>query len=285
MRLSIPLVSGLLLAARANAQQQPGCANPSGRYWRAYQLEPTNGAVRVPSNAGGYSWHITELRLFDSSGQSLAIAACDSEYLRSGNGGTGWKDGTLGGAFDCRNAYDGDPSSYSPRRENLIEGGMISVDLGATYTVSTVEMTSLDHHYSPGAWVLQSSDDRETWSDVSDIMRPGCMNYVNGVGITCPPLETTWTVYDPRSMGDDGSCLCDGFRTVQHGRVVCAACNGDMDDNQKVDVYDILALLGDFGLCDPRLISDGNNDGCVGVQDLMLLLEEFGRDCSASRGL
>ena len=113
------------------------CIGPSGRYWRLYQLEPTNGGSL------GYSWHITELRLFDSSGQSLAIAACDSQYLRSGNGGTGWRDGTLGGAYDCRNAYDGVSSSYSPRQENQIEGGMMAVDLGATYTVSTVEMTSL----------------------------------------------------------------------------------------------------------------------------------------------
>jgi alpha-tubulin suppressor-like RCC1 family protein len=39
-----------------------------------------------------------------------------------------------------------------------------------------------------------------------------------------------------------------------------------------------MSLLGDYGLCDPRLISDGNNDGCVNVQDLMLLLELFGTD-------
>ena len=52
------------------------------------------------------------------------------------------------------------------------------------------------------------------------------------------------------------------------------------DGDQNVDVYDILLLLGDFGLCDPRLISDGNDDGCVDVQDLMLLLELFGRDYS-----
>ena len=72
---------------------------------------------------------------------------------------------------------------------------------------------------------------------------------------------------------------------VHHGHAVCAACNGDIDGNQMVDVYDILGLLGDFGMCDPSLISDGSNDGCVGVHDLMLLLEEFGRDCSASRCL
>lgn len=50
-----------------------------------------------------------------------------------------------------------------------------------------------------------------------------------------------------------------------------------------------MSLLGDFGLCDPRLISDGNNDGCVNVQDLMLLLNLFGTDyfCSGhgTRGL
>jgi hypothetical protein len=53
-----------------------------------------------------------------------------------------------------------------------------------------------------------------------------------------------------------------------------------MDGNQIVNVMDIMALLGDFGLCDPRLISDGTNDGCVGIQDLLLLLVEFGTDCT-----
>ena len=86
--------------------------------------------------------------------------------------------------------------------------------------------------------------------------------------------------YDAAATRDDGSCLCDGFRMMQHGRAVCSTCNGDMDGNEIVDVYDILALLGDFGLCDPRLISDGTNDGCVGTQDLLLLLEEFGTDCT-----
>jgi hypothetical protein len=89
------------------------------------------------------------------------------------------------------------------------------------------------------------------------------------------------TNYDETATSDDGSCVCDGFRQMQHNRAVCSSCSGDMDGNDKVNVYDIMALLGDFGLCDPRLISDGTNDGCVGIQDLLLLLVEFGRDCSA----
>ena len=98
--------------------------------------------------------------------------------------------------------------------------------------------------------------------------------------------------YDAAATRDDDSCVCAGFRFMRHGprgaHAVChncLTCNGDMNGDMKVNTADILLLLGDFNLCDPRLISDGNNDGCVGVQDLMLLLEEFGRDCSASRGL
>lgn len=95
--------------------------------------------------------------------------------------------------------------------------------------------------------------------------------------------DETATNHDATATRDDGSCVCHGFRMMQHGHAVCASCNGDMDGNEKVDVHDIMLLLGDFGLCDPRLISDGNNDGCVGVQDLMLLLAEFGRTCFYSR--
>ena len=77
----------------------------------------------------------------------------------------------------------------------------MAVDLGATYTVSTVEMTSLSPGYSPLAWKLQSSDDGETWVDVSDVMRPG----------TSAPLETTWPVWGwPVCMDCAGEWACTG---------------------------------------------------------------------------
>jgi hypothetical protein len=109
--------------------------------------------------------------------------------------------------------------------------------------------------------------DAEDCAPGEDQCLPGCM-------------DEGATNYDAAATSDDGSCVCDGFRQMQHNRAVCSSCNGDMDGNDKVNVYDIMALLGDFGLCDPRLISDGNNDGCVGIQDLLLLLVEFGEDCS-----
>jgi hypothetical protein len=34
--------------------------------------------------------------------------------------------------------------------------------------------------------------------------------------------------YDAAATSDDGSCLCDGFRMIQHGRPVCSDRNGDM---------------------------------------------------------
>jgi hypothetical protein len=115
---------------------------------------------------------------------------------------------------------------------------------------------------------IEPPADAEDCAPGEDQCLPGCM-------------DEGATNYDAAATSDDGSCVCDGFRQMQHNRAVCSSCNGDMDGNDKVNVYDIMALLGDFGLCDPRLISDGNNDGCVGIQDLLLLLPHFGKDCSA----
>ena len=114
-------------------------------------------------------------------------------------------------------------------------------------------------------------------------------NY-NAWAVTDDPSSCLWTDgctdagaqnYDAAATRDDDSCICAGFKEMQHNRQVCSTCSGDMDGDLKVTAMDILLLLGDFGLCDPRLISDATNDGCVGIQDLLLLLPEFGRDCSA----
>ena len=144
-----------------------------------------------------------------------------------------------------------------------------------------------------GTWSCSEACEAATDSDRTFITT----TFQQGTGAACPTAPTadcaygdgacfpgcmddTANNYDPLATSDDGSCICPGFKEMQHNRAVCSACNGDMDGDLLVTALDILSLLGDFGLCDPRLISDGNNDGCVGIQDLLLLLPEFGKDCT-----
>ncbi len=60
-----------------------------------------------------------------------------------------------------------------------------------------------------------------------------------------------------------------------------ALCLGDIDGNGTVGNSDVLALLGDWGVCDPPPAScdaDLDCDGVVGASDMLILLGEWG-DC------
>lgn len=54
---------------------------------------------------------------------------------------------------------------------------------------------------------------------------------------------------------------------------------GDIDGSGTVDVSDLGALLGEFGLSGKGLAGDVNRDGTVDVSDLGILLSRFGQDC------
>ncbi len=71
------------------------------------------------------------------------------------------------------------------------------------------------------------------------------------------------------------------------GSLRVAKC-GDFDANQAVTVGDILQMIQRFGTFagpppspnwDPRF--DLNNDGRVDLSDLLIEVQEFGRDCTA----
>ena len=51
----------------------------------------------------------------------------------------------------------------------------------------------------------------------------------------------------------------------------------DGNDDGCVNVGDLLSLLLEFGQCTTELLYDGNNDGCVDLQDFLQLLLEYGQ--------
>ena len=56
------------------------------------------------------------------------------------------------------------------------------------------------------------------------------------------------------------------------------ACDSDINLDGVVGVDDLLLLLGDFG-CETSCVQDLNDDGVVTVSDLLVLLGEFGNVC------
>ena len=62
-------------------------------------------------------------------------------------------------------------------------------------------------------------------------------------------------------------------------------CDADVNIDAKVDVLDLLAVLGDWNTCGGGLGSGGpgtdvNGDSTVDVLDLLLVLKGWGEDCS-----
>lgn len=56
-------------------------------------------------------------------------------------------------------------------------------------------------------------------------------------------------------------------------------CPSDLDDDDLVTVNDMLLLLADFG-CSSNCSADVNEDGSVTVADMLALLSEFGQSCA-----
>ncbi|MCI0362753.1 MAG: hypothetical protein L0Y44_12655 [Phycisphaerales bacterium] len=54
------------------------------------------------------------------------------------------------------------------------------------------------------------------------------------------------------------------------------ACEGDVDGNGVVDVFDIIGVLQDWGACDDTCAGDLNGDGIVDIHDLLIVILNFG---------
>ena len=88
---------------------------------------------------------------------------------------------------------------------------------------------------------------------------------------------------------DDGSCLfttdalgiCGGDCVADNnGDGICdPTCPQDLDQDGIVAVNDVLIILGEFG-CSSICAADINLDGIVSVEDFLMVLGEFGNSCN-----
>jgi len=56
------------------------------------------------------------------------------------------------------------------------------------------------------------------------------------------------------------------------------SCKGDIDGNNKVNIEDLLALLGNYGKTGTNK-ADGNGDKKVDIEDLLIVLGAYGKSC------
>ena len=102
--------------------------------------------------------------------------------------------------------------------------------------------------------------------------------------------DNTACNYNPTVSEDDGSCIypeegdtCDGaFVNVSNGDgIYDSYCSEDLNGDGIIAVQDLLLVLSEFG-CSSLCENDINEDGYIGVQDLLQLLSEFGNICEIS---
>eukprot|EP01047_Picozoa_sp_COSAG01_P059188 COSAG01_NODE_7074_length_3365_cov_4.104409_2_plen_684_part_00 len=101
-----------------------------------------------------------------------------------------------------------------------------------------------------------------------------------------PPgcMDKTAANYNPLSITDVGAppCRCEAFMNpipLRKTQGLCTACPGDQNGDKFVSAFDVVLLLGDYGLADCKLISDADGDCKIGAADLLALQKQIGRDC------
>ena len=96
--------------------------------------------------------------------------------------------------------------------------------------------------------------------------------------------------YAPDATEDDGSCIypeegytCDGACiNDSNGDGICDSfCQEDLNSDGYITIQDLLLILSEFG-CTSSCENDINQDGYVAVDDLLLVLSEFGNTCYIS---
>jgi uncharacterized protein (TIGR02145 family) len=110
---------------------------------------------------------------------------------------------------------------------------------------------------------------------------------------TCPGCtDSTACNYNPTVSEDDGSCsyyidaigICGGdCASDSNNDGICdiQLCPEDLNSDGYITIQDLLLILSEFG-CTSSCVYDITQDGSVAVDDLLLVLSEFGNTCEIS---
>ncbi|MDA9864008.1 M43 family zinc metalloprotease [Flavobacteriales bacterium] len=130
-----------------------------------------------------------------------------------------------------------------------------------------------EHPYPPSSWDYGNPF---TVSEDCAPALPGCTD----------PLACN---FEFDATEDDGSCLfttdalgiCGGDCVADNNSdgICDPTCPQDLDQDGIVAVNDVLIMLSDFG-CSSICMADINLDGIVSVEDFLLVLSEFGNSCN-----
>ena len=129
-----------------------------------------------------------------------------------------------------------------------------------------------DHPWPPSSWSY--GNDFIILDDCNDVIY-GC-------------TDSNACNYNPTVSEDDGSCLytidaigiCGGdcASDLNNDGICDSTCPEDLNSDGYITIQDLLLILSEFG-CTSSCVNDINQDGYVAVDDLLLILSEFGNTC------
>ena len=175
-------------------------------------------------------------------------------------------------------------------------GGSFSVPLPAGTTVTNIGFHDVDYHsgeiYDGTDWNAVIEPGSITWSTIpyeknvnANALRWATMyNFRFDANIAPEYADATVGTFKPGGASSaSATTLTPPAEPVDPCDLPLGPCPEDIDGNYMVGVDDMLAALSEFGQCGDgtfRPVGDVNDDCCVTVDDLLLLIAAWGQDCT-----
>ena len=103
-------------------------------------------------------------------------------------------------------------------------------------------------------------------------------------------LENCRMLYDPGEL--IGPCACDSITCTSETGLLCMSPSVDVNSDNKVDLEDLLSLLGLYGRTGTQSAdinsdtrrADINSDNKVNIEDILIVLGSHGKNIGCNTG-
>lgn len=125
-----------------------------------------------------------------------------------------------------------------------------------------------------------SSDGGANWQTVANYTTVQANWRTDSIEVNAADASNNFQVRVTASETAPGDVLEAGFDAFAISSLICEIptdpCEGDANGDRVVDIEDLLLVLREFGV---STNGDVDNDGDTDIEDLLLVLREFGADC------
>ena len=257
---------------------------PNGPGWK---VNIGDGSSRVDLNAGGAiadnEWHTLSVS-FDRDGMmrmyedGVFLEEDDISGIGNINAGAGLVFGT-----DIDQDYDFTGSIAEVRVWNSVVGAQEIQD----WNCSSIDNTHSDYSNLIGYWKFDEGNDAVIVNDFSQNNNQGNIigaSWDENDVITLVDYSGTPRIADIPSTAMTHLCIeidplwdLDGISWVAPCQI--AGCEGDLNEDGLVNIFDLLVFLQQFGCQENCGNPDFDNDGSVDADDMLVFLANFGIPC------